>query len=109
MNVRIVKTLAQPGTAARYRLGVVSRVLAAIIGGYILTAAVTALLSAWLPMQRADAVITATLLSFTVYACAVLWVFATRNALRAWLGMILPALLAGAVLLARQHEGWGIF
>jgi hypothetical protein len=33
----------------------------------------------------------ATLLSFTIYVCAVLWVFAARSAARAWLGLLLPA------------------
>jgi hypothetical protein len=49
-------------------------------------------------MGRADAVMASTLFSFTVYTCAVLWVFAARSAARAWLGLLLPAaMLACAV------------
>jgi hypothetical protein len=77
-----------------YRLGVAARAVAAIIGGYALSAAATAFLALLLPIlsvSRADAVMAATLLSFTIYVCAVLWVFAARSAARAWLGLLLPA------------------
>ncbi len=88
---------ARVGAAARQRLGVGARACAAIFGGYALAAALTALLSLALPMARADAVLSATLLSFAAYTGAVLWVFAARSAARAWLGLLLPAaLLAGA-------------
>lgn len=86
------------GEHARYRLGVASRAVAAIVLGYGLTAVVTALLALALPMARADAVITATLLSFAIYTCAVLWVFAARSATRAWLGLALPTIVLGAVV-----------
>ncbi|AUL18860.1 DUF3649 domain-containing protein [Bordetella holmesii] len=47
-------------------------------------------------MSRVDAVVTAQMLSFVVYACAVIWVFATYSAWRAWGGVLIPALvLAG--------------
>jgi hypothetical protein len=86
-----------------YRIGVGARAVAAIVGGYLLAAAATgfqALLLPALSLSRADAVMASTLFSFTVYACAVLWVFAARSAARAWLGLLLPAaLLAGAASL----------
>lgn len=84
----------------QYRLGVASRAIAAIVGGYAVTALATALLAVILPMVRIDAVLTATLLSFAIYTCAVLWVFAARSALRAWLGIVLPAAVLGLGLLA---------
>lgn len=79
----------------RYRLGVASRAVAAIVGAYAVAAASTAVLSLALPMPRVDAVMTATLLSFTVYTCAVIWVFAARDALRAWLGIGVPTVVMG--------------
>ncbi len=79
----------------RYRLGVASRAIAAILGGYALAATTTAVLSLVLPLPRVDAVMTATLLSFTVYTCAAIWVFAARDALRAWIGIGVPALVMG--------------
>lgn len=84
----------------RYRMGVASRAVAAIGGGYALAAVATALLALTLPMARADAVLTATLLSFTVYVCAVIWVFAARDALRAWLGIGVPTLVLGLGVMA---------
>lgn len=79
----------------RYRLGVASRAIAAIVGGYALAAASTAVLSLVLPLPRVDAVMTSTLLSFTVYTCAAIWVFAARDALRAWLGIGVPTVVMG--------------
>ena len=55
------------------------------------------LLSAVLPLSRAEAVLTATLSAFVVYTCAVVWVFAVQDLRRAWLGMLLPAILCGGL------------
>lgn len=68
-----------------------SRALAAILGGYALAAAATAFLSVALPMARSQAVLTAMFIGIVLYACAALWAFATRTALRAWLGIAPPA------------------
>ncbi|CAB3845282.1 hypothetical protein LMG26858_01419 [Achromobacter anxifer] len=89
----------------RYRLAVFSRAVAAILGGYALASAAAACLAVWLPMRRADAVVTAQMLSFVVYTCGVIWVFATRNAWRAWAGILLPALLLGALFAAGRAMG----
>ena len=86
----------------RYRLAVASRALAAIVGGYALAGVATALLAVLLPMPRAEAVITATLLSFIIFCCAVLWVFAARNAWRAWAGIVVPGVVLGLGLLAQR-------
>ena len=69
-----------------------SRVLAAVFGGYALTSGV-----AVLPLSRPEAVLTATLSAFVVYTCAVIWVFAVQDLRRAWLGMLLPAILCGGL------------
>ncbi|MCC7701951.1 DUF3649 domain-containing protein [Janthinobacterium sp. GW460P] len=94
--------------AVMYRLGVASRSVAAIVGGYVLAALVTMLLSVTLPMARSEAVMTATLLSFAVYTCAVLWVFATRSALRAWLGLLIPAAVIAAILQSMGALSWSL-
>ncbi|MGO4332982.1 DUF3649 domain-containing protein [Cupriavidus sp. 2TAF22] len=86
----------------RYRLDVASRVVAAIGGGYVLAALATGLLAVVLPMPPSEAVTTATLLSFSLYACAVLWVFAAGSALRAWAGLAIPAAVMAAVLAAAR-------
>ena len=83
---------------ASYRLAVASRALAAIIGGYALTALATTAFAIFLPLSRSEASMTATLLSFVIYTCAVLWVFATRSATRAWLGIVAPGVVLGALI-----------
>lgn len=70
-----------------------SRAVAAIVGGYAFASAAAALLAMLLPLPRADAVVTATLLSFALYAGAALRAFATPSAWRAWAELLLPALL----------------
>ena len=72
-----------------YQLAVASRAIAAILGCYGLASAAAACLAVWL-LARADAVVTAQMLSFVFYACGVIWVFATRNAWRAWAGILIP-------------------
>lgn len=71
-----------------YRMAVMSRTIAAIVGGYGVACLAAAGLAVSLPLSRSDAVMAAQMLSFVVYTCAVLWVFATRSAWRAWGGLI---------------------
>lgn len=70
-----------------YRWSVASRVAAATIGGYALASAATVLLALLWPVPKAQGVLWATMLSFAVYTVAVVWVFWTRSAARAWIGM----------------------
>ncbi|QVW24270.1 DUF3649 domain-containing protein [Pseudomonas hormoni] len=80
-----------------YRLAVTSRVLAAVLGGYIVAALASVSLSLWVPMPRADAVVTGMMTSFLAYLGAVIWCFACRSAWRAWFGVIVPSLMLAAV------------
>jgi hypothetical protein len=68
----------------------VSRIVAAIGGGYVLAALFSVAVLA-LPMARAQAVITGMLASFAIYTGAVIWVFAVRSAWRAWAGLVVAA------------------
>lgn len=89
----------------RYRFAVASRAMAAILGGYLLASAAAACLAVWLPLKRPDAVVAAQMLSFVFYTCAVIWVFATRNAWRAWAGILVPAAVMGALFWAGRVSG----
>jgi Protein of unknown function (DUF3649) len=74
----------------------ISRVVAALFGGYAL-AALSSVAVLALPMSKPQAVLTGMLASFAIYAGAVIWVFAVRSALKAWVGLIIvapPLLLA---------------
>ncbi|VVO10848.1 DUF3649 domain-containing protein [Pseudomonas fluorescens] len=80
-----------------YRLAVTSRVLAAVLGGYLVAALASVSLSLWLPMARAEAVVIGMMTSFLAYLVAVLWCFACRSAWQAWLGLIVPSLVLAAL------------
>lgn len=82
-------------------LNAVSRACAAFAGGYAFAAAAAALLAVCLPLPRADAVVSATLLSFVLYAAAAVRAFAAPSAWRAWAEVLLPA---AAMALA----AWGL-
>lgn len=93
------------GSMARYRWSVASRVLAAALGGYALTSSLTVLLSLVWPLPKGQAVLAASMLSFTLYAVAVIWVFSVRSATRAWLGMLIPTALISLACWLLQSSG----
>lgn len=81
------------------RWNVLSRCLAAVLGGYALATTLSvAIVAIWAlgvgGMARSDAVLLAMQLSFVVYVGAVMWAFAARSARSAWTGLGLPTLLA---------------
>ncbi|MCD7099630.1 DUF3649 domain-containing protein [Stenotrophomonas sp. MMGLT7] len=73
-------------------LGVLSRVLAAIFGGYALASSASVLMALALPMPRSQAVLTGMLAGIALAACAALWAFASERAWKAWAGIAGPAL-----------------
>jgi hypothetical protein len=74
------------------RIGsLLSRIMAAVFGGYGL-GALTSVAALALPMSRAEAVLTGMLSSFVVCTMAVVWVFAVRSATRAWMGLAVAAI-----------------
>jgi len=79
----------------------VSRIVAAVGGGYAL-AALGSVAALALPMTPPQAVLTGMLASFAIYAGAVIWVFAVRSATRAWMGLA----LAAAALLPAAWSVW---
>jgi hypothetical protein len=68
----------------------ISRIVAALFGGYAL-AALSSVAVLALPMSKPQAVLTGMLASFAIYAAAVIWVFAVRSALKAWVGLVIVA------------------
>lgn len=98
---RAPKKSAAGEVSMRWRLAVASRVLAAVIGGYVLASLASVCLAYFLPLlfqsSRAEAAVLSMTLSFLFYLPAVLWCFACRTALRAWLGLLVPSAILGAV------------
>jgi hypothetical protein len=81
----------QPSKPARRDL--LLRLTAALFAGYAAASGIAIGLAVLLPGGKAEAVLAGTLLSFALYAAAVIWAFAARSAGRAWCGL----LLAGAI------------
>lgn len=88
----------------KHTYAVFSRVVAAIVGGYLLANLVAILLS-YLLEPRVDAVLTSILVSYLIYAGIVLWVFAAKTARRAWLGIAAPMLVCSVAILLIAPEG----
>lgn len=83
--------------SGRYRWAVASRVIAAAAGGYGLTwvwtlAVALAMHRVW-SAARIDAALIAATVGPIVYATAVLVVFCARSATRAWVALLLAAVL----------------
>ncbi|SMQ26524.1 Protein of unknown function [Pseudomonas helmanticensis] len=89
-----------------YRLAVTSRVLAAVFGGYLVAALASVTLTMWLPLSRAEAVVTGMTISFLVYLVAVLWCFACRTAWSAWVGLLVPSVILATVSGAARGLGF---
>ena len=68
----------------------ISRIVAALFGGYALAALASVAVLA-LPMSKPQAVLTGMLASFLIYTGAVIWVFAVRSAWKAWAGLLIVA------------------
>ena len=76
--------------------------MSAVLGGYALANTLPVVLVAIVAfgfggMARSDAVLLAMQISFVVYTGAVMWAFAARSPRAAWVGLGVPALLAGLV------------
>lgn len=76
----------------------ISRIVAALFGGYAL-AALGSVAALALPMDKVQAVLTGMQASFLIYTLAVIWVFAVRSALRAWAGLGAAAVPLGLAAL----------
>lgn len=90
--------------ATKQRLGIVSRTIAAIVGGYALTSLFAVACSVSSRDFRADVVLVGMLTSFAVYVGAFLWCFSASSALRAWLGLLLSALLLVAATMVSMSR-----
>jgi hypothetical protein len=80
------------------RLDVAARTVAAVGGGYVLTAIITGLGARHLPLAPAQAVLVATVLSFAVYAVVIVWAFSAKSTLKVWLWLGGACAALGALL-----------
>lgn len=75
------------------------RILAAVFGGYALTASVMAALALLLPWPKVDTLFFLSLLPALIYPAALLWVFAVPTAQRAWRDILIITLISGVLAL----------
>jgi hypothetical protein len=87
----------------RYRLTVAARVGAAVAGGYAASVLFGIALAVTLPLDPADAAVTATLLALLAIPVAAMACFWARSATRAWAGMLIACALFAGIALA---GGW---
>lgn len=81
-----------------YRLGILSRAVAAIFGSYALAVASTFAVAALVAGR--DGIQLGAMIGFLLYTGAVIWCFATVSARRAWAGIAIATALCGLVFLA---------
>jgi len=84
--------LGRTATSPRRRLRpavvpMIARIGTALVGGYVLASAVATLIARLLPVDRAEATSWGMILSFLVYAIAVLWSFHEPRVMRVMLGI----------------------
>jgi hypothetical protein len=76
---------------AAYRWGVASRFLAAAAGGYVLVSMLQVAFMAVLPTDYYKALLFSSQTGYLYWTGIIVWCFATRTALRAWLGLAVVA------------------
>lgn len=77
----------------RHRIDVTARVIAAIFGGYAISYLSAGALSRWLPIARTEAILWASLASFVIYTCIVLYAFGAHSAWTLWRNLTFVILL----------------
>ncbi len=94
------------GKTAGHRWQVASRVLAASVGGYLVSALAMSALALAFPAlaggSRSVGVLTGTLSSFVLYTAIAVGVFAARSAWRAWGWLTLAGAVCGVLVLGFQ-------
>ncbi|MEP1444574.1 MAG: hypothetical protein ABJK37_00495 [Paraglaciecola sp.] len=79
-------------------LPLLSRIIAAIVGGYVFANTTVIILSYLLPGPQYNAVLSGMLASYLFYAFAIMWVFYAKTARKAWLGLLVPIIISAAFL-----------
>ena len=85
-----------PSNAAPAGAHLLSRLLAAVVGGYLLASALAVFLATVLSAPRAESVLAGMQWSFALHVLAVIWAFSPVSHGRVWLGLMLPACVMAA-------------
>lgn len=96
---------AQKQAENNYRWQITWRALTAIFGGFALANTSGILLTYLLPFSKVNAVTTSLLLSFAIYAGAVMWVFSHRSMTKALGGVWVPSMFFLIIILLFKFLG----
>lgn len=77
---------------------VVSRSIAAILAGYLISNLCALMIAILLPLPQIDAALTGMTLSFAIYSAAAIWAFTAKTAFRMWMGLTITASICVAIL-----------
>ena len=77
---------------AQYRWSVLSRFLAAALGGYVVVTLLQLAFTAVLPWDYYKSLLFASQTGYLYYTGVIIWCFTARTARRAWLGLAVVAL-----------------
>lgn len=80
-------------TVLFYRIMIFYRFALATIGGYALATFSAMLIAQYFSEYRGSAAMSATLIAFTLQACAFIWVFMVNKTFKATLGIMIPTLI----------------
>lgn len=88
-------------------LAVLSRTVAAIVGGYAIASLSSVLLSLALPASRPEAVQAGLLLTIPVWVAVWIWAFSARRVVAVWRGIAGAAVVMGALAYIARAGGAG--
>lgn len=91
------KTRRGTGEQPHYRLLVLSRIVAAVAGGYAFATVMILVLTYLLPLPQKDALMLSTMLSYIIYLLAIIWAFSVKTVRKAWIGISVATGLLGAL------------
>jgi hypothetical protein len=89
------------------RLAVLSRSIAAIVGGYAIASLSSVLMSLALPASRPEAVQTGLLLTIPIWVAVWIWAFSARRVVAVWRGLAGAAVVMGALAYIARAGGAG--
>ena len=81
----------KPAIDATYRWSVVSRIIAAALGGYVIVSLLHMAFIAVLPSELHKSLLFASQTGYLYWTGLIIWCFATASATRAWVGLAVLA------------------
>ena len=84
---------------------ILSRVLAAIVGGYVLSNLLAIVLSYLLPNQPSSNVMTGMVASYAIYAGVIIWVYSVKSLRHIWRSILIVMSICVVIITLLKPEG----